>query len=157
VLQTAAVLGREVPFSLLQRLWQGEGDLAAHLQVLKQQELLYARGGGHDLEYCFKHALTQEVAYASLLLAQRQRLHAAAGQTLEGLYAERLEVVYDRLAYHYARTPDAAKAVIYLTHLAERTMRSHAHGEAVAACREALAQREAVSVTADAPYPRDRV
>jgi predicted ATPase len=61
--------------------------------------------------YVFKHALTQEVAYESLLTTRRQALHAAAGQALETLYAPRLEEAYERLAYHYARTDNVGKAV----------------------------------------------
>ena len=78
------------------------------------------------------------VAYASLLTARRQALHAATGAALERLYAVRLRDVYDRLAHHYARAQDASKAVTYLTLFAEHVARRYAHVEAVTALQEAL-------------------
>jgi predicted ATPase len=88
--------------------------------------------------FVFKHPLIQEVAYDSLLLVQRQMLHATAGRALETLYADRLEEIVDRLAYHYAKTTHATKAVEYLTRLAEKAARECAHAEAVTAWRAAL-------------------
>ena len=92
--------------------------------------------------YVFKHVLSQEVAYAGLLLAQRQALHAAVGRVLEARYAGRLQEVVDMLAYHYARTDNAARAVEYLTQVADRAARGHAHAEALAALHEALPHAE---------------
>ncbi len=89
--------------------------------------------------YVFKHALIQEVAYASLPESGRRALHAAAGRALETLYGGRLEEAYDSLAYHYSKTDDSAKAVEYLTRSAERAARSYAHEEAVHGLQEAVA------------------
>ena len=114
----------------------------SHLLELKRLEFLYERTGAEEPVYVFKHALTQEVAYVSLLTPRRQALHAAAGRTLETLYADRLEEVYDRLAYHYAKTEEAARAVEYLTRCAEKAARSYAHVEAVTALQEALVHVE---------------
>ena len=86
----------------------------------------------------FKHALTQQVGYESLLTTNRQRLHAAAGQVLETWYADRLDDAYDRLAYHYANTDDATKAVEYLSLMAEKAAQGYAHAEAVTTLQEAL-------------------
>jgi predicted ATPase len=138
VLRTAAVLGRDVPLHLLAAVWEEAGELAPHVHELMRLEWLYARLGTAEPVYVFKHVLTQEVAYAGLLLAQRQALHAAAGRVLEARYAGRLEEVVDLLAYHYARTENATKAVEYLTQVADRAARSHAHAEALAALHEAL-------------------
>jgi tetratricopeptide (TPR) repeat protein len=82
------------------------------------------------------------VAYDSLLTTRRQALHAAAGHALEQRYADRLDEVADRLAYHYARTDNAAKAVEYLTRVAERAARGFAHTEALTALEEALGHAE---------------
>jgi predicted ATPase len=90
----------------------------------------------------FKHALTQDVAYESLLTSRRQILHEMAGQALETLFVDHLEDAYDRLAYHYARTDNAAKAVEYLTLVAEKAARGYAHIEAVASLKEALVHAE---------------
>jgi class 3 adenylate cyclase/tetratricopeptide (TPR) repeat protein len=139
LLQTAAVLGREAPLPLLTALWQ-DGGLEHHLAELKRQEFLFERTqSGHNPAYVFKHVLTREVAYGSLLTGQRQLLHAAAGRALETLYSDRLEQVYDRLAYHYAESTDAIKAVDYLSRLAEKAGRGYAHTEALSALEMAVA------------------
>src|SRR5262249_48754276 len=80
--------------------------------------------------FVFKHALTLEVAYASLPASDRQALHAAAGRALEALHADRLPDVYDRLAYHYAQTDQAERAVLFLTRFAKQAARIYAHEEA---------------------------
>jgi hypothetical protein len=73
----------------------------------------------------------------SLPPARRRPLHGAIASALETLYADRLPEVYDRLAYHYGRTDDAAKAVLYLTRFADRAVAAHAHQEAVRILEEA--------------------
>jgi tetratricopeptide (TPR) repeat protein len=140
LLQTASVLGREFSPRLLQAIWDGSGATEPLLAELKRQEFLYEPLGTENPVYVFKHALTQEVAYASLLTTRRQALHAAAGRALEALYAHRLEEAYDRLAYHYAQTDEAAKAVEYLTRFAEQAMARYAQEEAVTALQEACRQ-----------------
>ncbi|MBI3028821.1 MAG: hypothetical protein HYY64_04840 [Candidatus Rokubacteria bacterium] len=142
LLQTAAVVGREVSLRLLGAIWEGPGAVDPLLRELMRLEFLYERPRAAEPVYVFKHALTQEVAYESLLPARRQALHAAAGRALEKMYADRLEEVYDRLAYHYAKTDEAAKAVEYLTQAAAKAARAHAHTEAVNAVQEALAHVE---------------
>jgi predicted ATPase len=131
LLQTAAVLGRAFSPPLLEAIWDGTRPLEPLLLDLMRLEFLFERTSAEGPMYVFKHALTQEVAYESLLTTRRQALHAAAGQALETLYAPRLEDVYDRLAYHYARTDNVAKAVAYLTRVAEKAARNSAHVEAV--------------------------
>jgi class 3 adenylate cyclase/tetratricopeptide (TPR) repeat protein len=145
LLQTASVLGREFSLRLLEAIWEGPGRCELLLPELKRLEFLYERIGTEEPSYVFKHALTQDVAYASLLTTRRQALHAATGVALERLYAVRLGDVYDRLAYHYARAGDAAKAVAYLTLFAERVARGYAHVEAVTALQEALTQVQQLS------------
>jgi transcriptional regulator with AAA-type ATPase domain/tetratricopeptide (TPR) repeat protein len=137
LLQTASVLGREVALRLLGAIWDGPGVVDEHLRELTFLEFLYERGGGEEPVYVFKHALTQEVAYESLL-DRRQALHAAAARALEALYADRLEEVFDRLAYHFANAQEADKAVEYLTRFADKAARAYAHVEAVAALQEAF-------------------
>ena len=92
--------------------------------------------------YVFKHALTQEVAYDSLLTSRRRRLHAAAARALEQVYATRLEDAYDRLAYHYSKAEHTEKAVEYLRRFAEKAAGEHAHVEAILALQGALAHGE---------------
>jgi len=136
LLQTASVLGREFPLRLLEAVW-GAGGVAGHLAELTRQEFLHEQPLADEPSYAFNHALTQDVAYESLLIASREALHAAAAHALEDLYAGRLEQVYDRLAYHYARTPNAERAVEYLTRVAERAGRAYANAEALLTLQEA--------------------
>ncbi|MGH7326113.1 MAG: AAA family ATPase [Candidatus Rokuibacteriota bacterium] len=139
LLQTAAVLGREVSRALLEAVWEGPVGLELHLSELIRLEFLYEATDGHETTYVFKHALTQEVAYEALLTPHRQALHAAAGRALEALHADWPEEAYDRLAYHYARTEETRKAIEYLTLVARRAARGHSHAEAATALRHALA------------------
>lgn len=142
VLQTAAVLGREFSPRLLALMSEHTGRVSHHLDEFRRLEFLYERGAGDETVYVFKHALTQEVAYATLLTSRRRALHAAAARALEVLYRERLEEVYGRLAHHYAGAEDDARAAEYLGRSAEQAARLYAHGESAAALGEALAYAE---------------
>jgi class 3 adenylate cyclase/tetratricopeptide (TPR) repeat protein len=139
LLQTASVLGRELPLALLGAVWdQGEEGLALLLADLKRWEFLYEEPTAEEPRYLFKHALTQEAVYQSLLTSRRRTLHAAAGRAFEALFAGRLEDVYDSLAYHYSESGDAEKAVFYLVLFAGQAAQRYAHAEAEKALREAL-------------------
>jgi transcriptional regulator with AAA-type ATPase domain/tetratricopeptide (TPR) repeat protein len=135
LLQTAAVIGQEVPLPLLRAVWDGEAD--PHLRELMRLEFLYAKAGGGEPVSAFTHSLTRDVAYESLPTARRRVLHGATARALEGIYADRLTEVYDRLAYHYSRTDEAHKAVLYLSRLADKAVAAHAHTEAVRLLDEA--------------------
>ena len=141
-LRLAAVIGREVPLRLLQTVWRGPGEVEHHLRELTRLEFLYEQARIAESVYVFKHALTQEVVYESLPVAQRHALHAATAHALERLYAGRLEDADDRLAYHYARTAQSDRAVECLSRLAQKAARGHAHTEALGALEEALAHVE---------------
>jgi predicted ATPase len=131
---------------LLGAIWDGPGALSPHLEELKRQEFVYEQTGAEEPAYVFKHALTQDVAYESLLTRRREALHAAAGQALEKLYADRLEGVYDRLAHHYSKTDQAAKAIEYLARFADKAARVYANADAARALEEALAHVERLPV-----------
>ncbi|MDP9121670.1 MAG: AAA family ATPase, partial [Acidobacteriota bacterium] len=138
LLQAASVLGREFAFHLLTSLWEEPSHAEALLADLKRWEFLYEDPAAHPPAYFFKHALTQEAVYQSLLTARREALHTAAGRALETLYGDRLEEVYDLLAHHYARSSETGKAVHYLMRFAEQAARANAHAEAARALGEAL-------------------
>jgi transcriptional regulator with AAA-type ATPase domain/tetratricopeptide (TPR) repeat protein len=141
-LRLAAVIGREVPLRLLQTVWRGPGEIERHLRELTRLEFLYEQTRIGESVYVFKHALTQEVVYESLPVAQRHALHAATARALERLYEGRLEDADDRLAYHYARTDQSDRAVECLSRVAQKAARGHAHAEALGALEEALAHVE---------------
>src|SRR5262245_23528437 len=157
LLQTASVLGREFSPRLLSALLDTPDVMETYLAELKRLEFLYERTEASEPVYVFKHVLTQEVAYDSLLTSRRQALHATAGLALESLYADRLEEVYDRLAYHYARTNESAKAIEYLTRFANKAARGYAHTEAVTALQEALVHAGARQVAATSTAVQDRL
>jgi len=139
LLQTAAVIGTEVPLALLQAmaelsdeaLWVG----LAHLQAA---EFLYETRLFPDLAYTFKHALTHEVAYGSLLQARRRTLHAGIVVALERLVSERLAEQVDRLAHHAFRGEVWDKAMTYCQQAGEKAMTRSAHREAVGYFEQAL-------------------
>jgi class 3 adenylate cyclase/tetratricopeptide (TPR) repeat protein len=142
LLQTASVLGRELPLNLLEAVWERPEPPAALLADLKRWEFLHEEPTAEEPHYFFKHALTQEAVYQTLLTNRRQSLHAAAGRAFETLYAGRLEDVYDSLAYHWSEANDSGKAVSYLSLSAEKAARGNAHAEAAKALREAIVHAE---------------
>ena len=147
-LQTAAVLGREFSLRLLEAIWEGSGVVTRALPELTRLEFLYERTGTDEPAYVFKHALTQDVAYQSLLTTHQRRLHAAAGRALERFYADRIDEVCDRLAYHYSNTAESEKAIDYLIRSADKAAGHYAHAEAVASIREALTHVEGLPAEA---------
>jgi class 3 adenylate cyclase/tetratricopeptide (TPR) repeat protein len=138
LLQTSSVLGREFPLALLMSIWEREVDPAPLLADLKRWEFVQEESMADEPRYLFKHALTQEAVYHTLLASRRQGLHAAAGRAFELLYADHPEDVWDRLAYHYSKANEHGKAVFYLTRFAERAAAGYAHTEAAKALRQAL-------------------
>ena len=138
VLQTASVLGREFSPRLLGTIWHGGGELDHHLAQLRRLEFLYERPGETETLWVFKHALTQDVAYGSLLSGRRRELHAAAARSLEALAGERPEEVQELLAMHYSQARVHDKAVEHLGAVAAHSFRRHAHEEAARALELAL-------------------
>jgi len=138
LLQTASVLGREFSLNLLAAIWEQPGDLTALLSDLKRWEFLYEEPTAEEPRYLFKHALTQEAVYQTLLTGRRRTLHATAGKAFESLFVERLEDVYDALAYHFSEAGDAEKAISYLVLFAGQAVGRYAHAEAEKALRQAL-------------------
>jgi class 3 adenylate cyclase len=115
LLQMAAVLGRQFSVDLVKTIANvPEEELTRRLTDLQLAEFIYEQPAISDIEYKFKHALTQEVAYNSLLVERRKALHGLAAAAIEELYADRLERRYDDLAHHYVRSGDAFKAAYYL-------------------------------------------
>ena len=114
LLQTAAVIGTEVPFALLQAIADlPEADLHRGLVHLQAAEFLYETRLFPEREYTFKHALTHEVAYSSLLLERRRGLHTRIVEALEALTGDRVAEQVERLAHHALRGEVWEKAVTY--------------------------------------------
>jgi predicted ATPase/class 3 adenylate cyclase len=115
LLQTAAVVGKAVPFALLEAIADVSDEaLRRALDHLQAAEFLYETGLYPDLEYSFKHALTHEVTYGGLLQERRRELHARIVDAIETLHRDRLGGEIERLAHHALRGELREKAVDYL-------------------------------------------
>ena len=125
-IQVASVIGRDFAFRLLKSIMELGEDLRIRLTNLVGLEILYEKALYPELEYIFKHALTQEVAYESLLKQRRQHIHGRIARTIEELYASRLEPHYELLAHHYERSGEVEKAVEYLMLAGEKSNESMA-------------------------------
>src|SRR5262249_9390755 len=117
LLQAAAVIGMDVPLNLLQVIMDVPEDLLGRsLTQLQSAGFLYEVSLCPTVEYTFKHALTQDVAYSTLLQERRRALHARIVAAIELVHAERLTEHVERLAYHALRGETWDKAVQYLRH-----------------------------------------
>ena len=115
LLQVASVVGKDVPFALLQAIADLPDDsLRRGLDHLHAAEFVYETGLFPDLEYSFKHALTHEVTYGGLLQDRRRELHARVVAAIETLHRDRLGGEIERLAHHAVRGEMREKAVHYL-------------------------------------------
>ena len=129
-MQVASVIGRDFAFRILQTITGMREELKPYLLNLQGLEFIYEKNLFPELEYIFKHALTQEVAYNSLLLKRRKEIHAKIGRAIEELYAERLEEFYEMLAYHYSRSDSLEKACQYSRLSGEKAEENYSHREA---------------------------
>jgi class 3 adenylate cyclase len=137
-MQVASVIGRDFAFRILQTITGMREELKSHLLNLQGLEFVYEKSLFPELEYIFKHALTQEVAYNSLLLKRRKEIHERIGQAIEQIYAERLQEFYEMLAYHYAKSENLEKTYQYMKLSGEKSMRSYSTWEAFRFYREAI-------------------
>jgi len=131
-LQMLAVLGREFTITLIRRVaGSAESELERILADLQRGEFIIEQPAFPDTEYSFKHALTQEVAYSSVLLERRKQLHEHVAQTIEGLFEAQLNEHFSDLAYHYSRSGNAKKGVKYLQLAGQQAIERSAHGEPI--------------------------
>ena len=139
VLQTGSAIGREFSCELIKRVTGiPMPEMTPHLSVLRDSELLYERGVFPRATYIFRHSLTQEVAYDSLLQKKKQEIHERIGQAIEELYADRLEEFYEILAYHYSRSESHEKAYRYLKLSGDKATRSNSPWEAFHSYKAAI-------------------
>jgi predicted ATPase len=143
LLQTAAVIGRRVPVHLLQTI-EGLSVEALHtrLSALQSAEFLYEVGSGEDETYLFKHALTEEVTYASLTQDTRRQLHGRLVDAIEMAYAGRLEEHVEELAHHALLAKRWDKAFSYNREAAKKAHGRSGYPAAIARFENALAALE---------------
>ena len=139
LLQSAAVIGKDVPFVLLHAIAElSEEELRRELGQLQAGEFLYETRLFPDLEYTFKHALTHEVAYGNVLQERRRALHASIAEAIERLYPDRLVEQVELLAHHAFHGGLWEKAVTYLRQAGAKAADRSAHREAVSYFDHAL-------------------
>lgn len=142
VLKIASVIGRSFFYRVLQAVCEEKEGLDVHLEKLQQLELIREKSPFPELEYSFKHTLTQEVTYDSILLKRRRELHHRVGKCFEELFASRLEEFYGLLAYHFAQAEDWEKAQDYLFKVGDRAVKVAADAEALSHYQQAMAAYE---------------
>jgi predicted ATPase len=132
VLQTGSVVGREFSHDLIRRvIGIPEQELLSHLSVLKDLELLYERGIYPQSTYIFKHALTQDAIYQSLLKSTLQKNHRKIAEVLEKDFPKRVETQPEVLAHHYTQAGLNEQAVGYWHQAGKRAIQRSAHFEAI--------------------------
>ena len=126
------MIGKEFPLSLVRAVAGTSADeLGRMLDGLQLGEFIYEQPAVGDVEYTFKHALTQEVAYNSILSDRRKRLHERTGAAIETLYAASLDDHVSELAHHYSRSGNADKAAEYLHRAGLQAFARSAYQEAL--------------------------
>ena len=132
LLQTLAVMGREFSLALVRKVvHRPDHELDRMLADLQLAEFIYEQPALPEVEYIFKHALTQEVAYKTLLLGRRKQLHESAAAAIEALYPNRLDDHLNQLARHYTQSGNVRKAVKYLQLAGRQAAARMAYNEAV--------------------------
>jgi class 3 adenylate cyclase len=150
LLQAASVVGKDVPFVLLEAIAdEKEEGLRGAISRLQAAEFLYEVRLFPDLEYTFKHALTHEVAYGSLLQERRRALHTRMMEAIEDRYRDRISEQADRLAHHAFRGDLWEKASHYARQVGDRAVALCADAEAVAAYSRALEALDQLPASAD--------
>jgi predicted ATPase/DNA-binding SARP family transcriptional activator/predicted negative regulator of RcsB-dependent stress response len=132
VLQAASVIGRVFRRQVLVHVMRAEAHLESALWELEERELVYQERAVPEIEYSFKHVLTQEAVYHNLPPSRRRVFHLRVAEAIEILYPDSLEQYSEQLAYHCDEGEDVEKAVAYLFQAGEKARRSHANEEAIA-------------------------
>jgi predicted ATPase len=145
-LQNASVIGRVFQQRVLERLYENKvainGQLNDSLAELQRRGFIQPGQSSEEREYIFKHAITHEVAYNSLLIGRRKLLHRRVGDAIEALFPDRLDEFSPTLGYHFEKAEAREKAIRYLRQAAQRAQATFANAEALAFHRSALRQLE---------------
>jgi tetratricopeptide (TPR) repeat protein len=151
MLQTGSVIEREFSYELISRVTSlPEKELLSYLSVLKDSELLYERGIYPQSIFIFKHALTREVVYDSILAKRKKKLHEEIGNAIEELYKENLSEYYEMLAEHFIKSENYKKGAEYSRLAARKAQKAASfrdaiiHSEHRTYCLEKLPRNEDV-------------
>jgi class 3 adenylate cyclase len=139
LLQTLAVIGKDFQLGVARALCgEADDELRAMLNNLQLAEFIYEQPAMDDLEFTFKHDLTREVAYRSLLNERRRVLHNRAGEAIEGLFSDHLDDHLAELAHHFTQSASAPKAARYLTLVGKQALERSAFAESQAQLQNGL-------------------
>jgi class 3 adenylate cyclase/tetratricopeptide (TPR) repeat protein len=130
ILQEASVIGRAFLYEILKRITEFKEQIDERLRSLEQLDLIRTRSLQPELEYIFKHALTQDIVYNGLLKKERKQIHEITGLVMEQLFQERLPEFYETLAFHFKNSLSIDKAVHYLMKSGEKSLKRYAIEEA---------------------------
>ncbi len=148
VLQTGAVIEREFSYELIRRVTGLlERDLLSYMSVLKDSELIYERGIFPQSSYIFKHALTRDAVYDSILTDRKKRLHEQIAFAMEELYEENLDQYYGALAEHYAAAENYESAAEYYGMAAQKAEKTASISDAIFYTRRKVASLESLPLT----------
>ena len=126
ILQEASVIGRAFLYEILKRVTELEDRIDRGLSTLERLDLVRTRSLQPDLEYMFKHPLTQEVVYSGLLKRERQAIHEQIALVMEQIFEDRLPEFYETLAFHFKKGQSIHKAVDYLVKSGEKSLKRYA-------------------------------
>jgi tetratricopeptide (TPR) repeat protein len=148
VLQSGSVIEREFIYELITHVTGlSEKELLSHLSALRDSELIYERGIYPETTYVFKHALTREVVYDSILTRRRKQCHEEIGNAIEELYQENINEYYGVLAEHYITGENYEKGAEYSKLAAENTEKTGAINDAIVYAKKQVASLEKLSRT----------
>ena len=137
-LQLASVIGTDFPYRLLEAVAEAGRELDSHLARLQRAEFLREKTGGPEVEYFFRHSLTQEAAYKSLPIERRQEFHGRVSVALEKSFDDRKEEFYGLLAHHFDAGGDREKTVDYLVKAGDKSRHIDAVEEAICYYKRAV-------------------
>lgn len=141
IAQIAAVIGRQFPYALLAAVTEiGDSELEAALARLSEAGIVFPQSRATEPTFMFKHAMTRDVAYDSLLRTRRQQLHERLARTVQHRFPKLLEAEPEVLAYHMAQAGLAAEAAELSERAGDRAVARFAYAEAAAHYEHALTQ-----------------
>jgi class 3 adenylate cyclase/tetratricopeptide (TPR) repeat protein len=150
VIQTGSVIEREFSYPLISRVTGfTEKELLSYLSILKDSELLYERGIYPQSRYVFKHALTREVVYDSMLATRKKKLHEEIGNAIEELYKHTLSEYYEVLTEHYLMTENHSKSAEYSRLASRKAEKAASLNDAIAFAKKRIASIEQLPRTED--------
>jgi class 3 adenylate cyclase/tetratricopeptide (TPR) repeat protein len=150
VLQVGSVIEREFSHSLIRRVTSlPEQELLSHFSVLKDSELLYERGIYPQSSYVFKHALTREVVYNSILAKRKKKLHEEIGNAIEELYKDNLGEYYEVLSEHYFLGENCLKSAEYSRLAGRKAEKAASFDDAIAYTKKRVVALEKLPQTND--------